>query len=66
MLKHRVITALILAPILILSVYFLPNVYFNLTFALINGFAAWEWSRLSQLASMAARLGYVLLTLVMM
>ncbi len=66
MLKQRVITALLLAPILILLIYFLPNLYFNLLFALIIGFAAWEWSLLSKLSSTALRLMYVALTLIVM
>lgn len=47
MLIQRIITALILIPISILGIIYLPPLYFALATALILSYAAWEWSKLS-------------------
>ena len=46
MLKQRVITALILAPLVLAAVYLLPNVWFAAAIGVILVLAAWEWARL--------------------
>jgi phosphatidate cytidylyltransferase len=46
MLRQRVITAAILAPLVVLAVFQLPVDYFSLLFALIILLAAWEWTHL--------------------
>ena len=46
MLKQRVITALILAPVIILAVFMLPPELFSLLIAILILLAAWEWSSL--------------------
>ncbi|MGR9043867.1 MAG: phosphatidate cytidylyltransferase [Gammaproteobacteria bacterium] len=46
MLLQRIITASILAPLVILAVYLLPVPYFTLLVSLVMVLAAWEWSRL--------------------
>lgn len=46
MLLQRVITAAILAPLVVMAVFFVPEDYFSLVFGLIILMAAWEWSHL--------------------
>lgn len=46
MLRQRVITAAILAPLVVMAVFFVPEDYFSLAFGLIILMAAWEWSHL--------------------
>lgn len=46
MLRQRVITAVILAPLVVMAVFFVPGDYFSLVFGLIILMAAWEWSHL--------------------
>ena len=47
MLKQRVITALILAPLVIWGVFSLPAFYFSLFILFIVALASWEWGHLS-------------------
>lgn len=47
MLKHRVITALVLAPLVVLAVLMLPNQYVALVVALVIVTGGVEWARLS-------------------
>lgn len=59
MLKQRVITALILAPLVLASIFFLPKDYFALFMAVGLLIGAWEWSNIMKLEQMPARIGYV-------
>lgn len=61
MLKQRVITASILAPLAIAAVLFLPTPMFAAVFALVFGIAAWEWAQLAGCSAQPARWGYGLL-----
>lgn len=58
MLKTRIITALILAPIAIGGIFFLPPLGFALFTGAIITLGAWEWANMAGLTSQAARIGY--------
>jgi phosphatidate cytidylyltransferase len=46
-LKQRIITALILAPLALFGVLYLPLLSFQIMIALVMGLGAWEWSSMS-------------------
>ncbi len=58
MLKQRIITALILAPLMIGGIFFLPSQEFGYFIALIAVLGAWEWANMSGFAAQPARLGF--------
>ena len=60
MLKQRILTALILLPLVLLGLIFLPNFPFLIITALIILAAAWEWSRLMGLTSRPLRIAYLM------
>ena len=47
MLKQRIITALLLAPLIIWGIFALSEPAFNLALAVVMGLAAWEWAQLA-------------------
>lgn len=49
MLFKRIITSLILAPLIIAGILYLPEIYFALIWGLVILVAAWEWSNLAGL-----------------
>ena len=55
MLKQRLLTALILLPLVIWGILKLPNDYFALLLAAVTVQGAWEWGRLMQLGSALQR-----------
>lgn len=61
MLKQRIITALILAPIMIGGIFFLPLQEFMYFIGFIVAVGAWEWANLSGVSNQMGRLGYVAL-----
>lgn len=61
MLRTRVITALILAPIAIGGIFFLPPLGFAFFTGAIITIAAWEWANLAGMTSQALRAGYAAL-----
>ncbi|HEV8078328.1 MAG TPA: phosphatidate cytidylyltransferase, partial [Marinobacter sp.] len=58
MLKTRIMTALIMAPIAIGGVFFLPPVGFAIFTAALIALGAWEWANMSGLTTQPARVGY--------
>ncbi|MGR9012496.1 MAG: phosphatidate cytidylyltransferase [Gammaproteobacteria bacterium] len=64
MLLQRIITALILVPLVVLAVFQLPSEYFSLLVGLITLLAAWEWANLVGLNSLCKR-GLFLLALIL-
>ncbi|MCL7419323.1 MAG: phosphatidate cytidylyltransferase [Methylobacter sp.] len=64
MLLQRIITASILAPLVILAVFQLSSTYFSLVFGLIILVAAWEWGNLAGISSPVKR-SLLLLALVL-
>lgn len=59
MLKQRTLTALVIAPIAIAIVLFLPTWAVGLIIAAICLIATWEWSQLAGIATQAARIALV-------
>jgi phosphatidate cytidylyltransferase len=59
MLKQRILTALVLLPIVVLAILYLPNPVFALLWAVVLNLAAWEWSALARLSSSISRLGWL-------
>jgi len=66
MLKTRVITALILVPLLVCAVLLLPAHILAYIFGAFIVVAAWEWSRLSGFTSIVSRLAYIALAVFIM
>lgn len=58
MFKQRLITALILAPLMIGGIFFLPIEQFAYFIGFIVTVAAWEWANLSGYSSPLVRIGY--------
>ncbi|SCZ55824.1 phosphatidate cytidylyltransferase [Thiohalomonas denitrificans] len=58
MLKQRILTALILAPLAVWAILALPSLLFALLLGVIMLLGAWEWTRLIGLKSSAGRIGY--------
>jgi phosphatidate cytidylyltransferase len=63
MLKQRIITALILAPLAIWAILGLSHEHFRGLMMVIAAMAAWEWARLVGWHGIAGRAGYVLATI---
>lgn len=59
MLKLRILTALILIPLVIVGIFYASEFYFKLITAVIMLLAAWEWSRLSDCKNLPQRFLYV-------
>lgn len=66
MLKTRIITALILAPIVVGGIFFLPPVGFALFTAAIITLGAWEWANMSGLEQQPGRVGYAAATAIIL
>lgn len=61
MLQQRIITALVLVPLVVAGVLWLPTPWFALVLAFFVVIGAWEWSRLAGIDSTAGRLGFVVI-----
>lgn len=58
MLKQRILTALVLAPLMIGGIFFLPLQYFSYFIGAIVTLAAWEWANLSGFSCQYRRVAY--------
>lgn len=59
MLRYRLITALILAPVIVFGILKLPPLWFTVAWGAVVLVAFWEWTGLAGLQSRAAQLGFV-------
>ncbi|HUL14168.1 MAG TPA: phosphatidate cytidylyltransferase [Methylococcaceae bacterium] len=59
MLKNRIVTASILAPLIILAVLKLPPLWFAVVWGVVIAVAAWEWTNLSAVVAIPGRVGFV-------
>ncbi len=59
MLKNRLITALVLAPIIVFGILKLPPLWFAVVWGAVVFIAFWEWTGLAGLSSRGARLGFL-------
>jgi phosphatidate cytidylyltransferase len=59
MLKLRILTALILIPLVIVGIFYASAFYFKLITTMIMLLAAWEWARLSAYKDLPRRFLYV-------
>ena len=66
MLKTRIITALIMAPIAVGGVFFLPPVGFAIFTAALIALGAWEWANMAGLTAQSARVGYSVAVLLLL
>ncbi len=66
MLKQRIITALLLAPLIIWGIFALSEPAFNLALAVVVGLAAWEWAQLAGWRTPLPRIGYTLFILILL
>ncbi|WP_189610443.1 phosphatidate cytidylyltransferase [Saccharospirillum salsuginis] len=62
MLFQRVVTALVLAPLMLAGIYLLPAVWFSAFIGAIVVLGAWEWANLAGYQRMTSRLGLAALT----
>ncbi|MFT5314022.1 MAG: phosphatidate cytidylyltransferase, partial [Paraglaciecola sp.] len=61
MLKQRIITALILAPLVLFAILFLPLLSFELAVAGVLALGAWEWANMSGFTSPVSKSIYTAL-----
>ena len=61
MLKQRIITVLILVPLVLGGIFYLPSESFSNVLAVVMLVAAWEWSNMIGLETVISRLTYLLL-----
>lgn len=66
MLKQRIITALILAPIAIGGIFFLSPMHFSWFIGLVVVLGAWEWANLSGFEAPVARIGFAAVVAVLL
>jgi phosphatidate cytidylyltransferase len=60
MLKHRIVTASILAPLIIWGVWVMPAFWFAAVWGAVIAVAAWEWSDLAGVSSPLGRAAFAL------
>jgi len=65
MLKQRVLTALILIPVLVAALFYFPPGWIVVLFGLFIATAAWEWAALSGIGGIFSRTTYVFCILIL-
>lgn len=60
MLKQRILTAIILIPLLVAALFYFPLGWIAVLFGLFMAAAAWEWATLSGLQKFSAKIFYVI------
>lgn len=60
MLVQRILTALVLAAVVVLAVFQLPSIYFSLFIAIIALAAAWEWLALIGVEKLSSKILFLL------
>ncbi|WP_286266460.1 phosphatidate cytidylyltransferase [Thalassotalea atypica] len=65
MLKQRILTAVVLAPLAIAAIFYLPLAYFGALLLVIMGIGAWEWGPLMGFASNKKRWFFVFASVVL-
>jgi phosphatidate cytidylyltransferase len=63
MLKQRIITALVLAPLALIAILFLPTQWFEITMAGVVAVGGYEWAALSGLNKRSYKVVYMLMIL---
>ena len=66
MLLQRVITASVLAPLVVLAIFLLPHIYFSLIWGIIILMAAWEWAYLADVKTAVGKFVFLLAMLIPM
>ncbi|OQK18664.1 phosphatidate cytidylyltransferase [Methyloprofundus sedimenti] len=66
MLLQRVITASVLAPLVVLAIFILPHVYFSLVWGVVLLIAAWEWANLAEVKTVFGKVLYLFTLLIPM
>ena len=64
MFKQRVITALVLAPLMVIGIFFLPLKQFAIFIAAIATIGAWEWANIAGYERRWGRVAYALMVFV--
>ncbi len=59
MLRNRIITGLILAPLAVGAVFYLPDIWFAVVFWVVTALAIYEWSRLFNPPTLTASIAYL-------
>ena len=65
-LARRLLTAGVLITVVVLVIFWLPEIYVSAFLALVVSLASWEWARLSGFTSRIARTGYVAATVALL
>lgn len=60
MLIHRILAAIVLIPLVIAVLFFVPLLVFSLTIILVCGLAAWEWAQFLNITKKCSKLIFAL------
>ncbi|MWN05065.1 phosphatidate cytidylyltransferase [Gilliamella sp. Pas-s95] len=66
MLIHRILAAIVLIPLVIAVVFFVPLSVFSLIIILVCGLAAWEWAQFLHITNKYSRLVFVISIVVLL